>query len=122
MNKLTFITGNKAKAEQLGRHLQHPVEHLKLDLPEIQSLDLNEVVTEKVKSAYEQINSPVLVEDTALIFQALGKLPGTFIKFFLSELGNDGLTKILNGYSDRSATAKVCFGYYDGKEIKYFDA
>jgi hypothetical protein len=44
MIELTFITGNAAKAEQLGRHLDHPVAHKKLDLPEIQSLDLREII------------------------------------------------------------------------------
>jgi hypothetical protein len=37
---ITFITGNPVKAETLGRMLDHPVSHRRLDLVEIQSLDL----------------------------------------------------------------------------------
>ena len=121
MKDLTFITGNISKAEQLSRHLAHPVKHIKLDIPEIQSLDLHEVVEFKAKEAYKQINSTVLVEDTSLTFNALAKLPGPLIKWFLTELGNDGLCKILNSYTDRSAVAHVCFGLYDGKELKIFE-
>lgn len=121
MNKITFITGNAAKAEQLGRHLNYPVEHLKLDLPEIQSLHLEEIVEHKAKEAYKQIHSPVLVEDTSLVFSALGKLPGPLIKWFLTELKNEGLCKLLDVYKDRSAVARVVFGCYDGDKLQMFD-
>lgn len=121
IDSLTFITGNAAKAEQLGRHLEYPVTHHKLDLPEIQSLDLREIIEHKAKEAYGQIKSPILVEDTSLVFTALGKLPGPLIKWFLKELDNEGLCKLLDNYSDRSAFAQVCFGLYDGEELKVFE-
>lgn len=120
MKKITFITGNAAKAEQLGRHLDFPVLHQKLDLAEIQSLELAEIVEHKAKEAYRLIESPVLIEDTSLVFNALGKLPGPLIKWFLAELDNDGLCKILNGYQDRTAIAEVLFGYYDGEILLTF--
>ncbi len=118
---LTFITGNAAKAEQLGRHLEMPVHHQKIDLAEIQSLDLKEVVEHKAKEAYKFVQKPVLVEDTSLTFNALGKLPGPLIKWFLTELENAGLSKLLNGYTDHSAKAEVIFGLYDGSTMLFFD-
>ncbi len=118
---ITFITGNAAKAEQLGRHLDYPITHQKLDLAEIQSFDLKEIVAHKAAEAYKKVNSTVLVEDTSLIFHAFGRLPGPFIKWFLTELDNGGLCKILDGYQDRGARAEVCFGLYDGKELKIFE-
>lgn len=121
IKSLTFITGNAAKAEQLARHFDSiPVKHQKVDLAEIQSLELEEIIEHKVKEAYKIVKSPVLVEDASLIFHALGRLPGPLIKWFLHELDNDGLCKLLDGYHDRSATAQVMFGLYDGKEFKYF--
>lgn len=121
MQSITFITSNAAKAEQLGRHLDYPVTHKKLDLPEIQSLDLHEIIEHKAREAFKQVHGAVLVEDTALTFHAFGKLPGPLIKWFLAELNNEGLCKILNSYRDRSALAEVCFGLYDGKELKTFE-
>jgi non-canonical purine NTP pyrophosphatase (RdgB/HAM1 family) len=121
MQNITFITGNAAKAEQLGRHLEHPVAHKKLDLPEIQSLDLHEIIEHKTREAFKQVGGTVLVEDTSLTFKALGKLPGPLIKWFLTELNNEGLCKILNPYEDRTAVAEVCFGLYDGGELKIFE-
>lgn len=120
MEKLTFITGNAAKADQLARHLDMPVEHREIDLAEIQSLNLQDVVEHKAKEAYKFVGSPVLVEDTSLQLNALGKLPGPLIKWFLHELGNEGLCKLLDAYTDRTATAEVLFGVYDGKELKTY--
>ena len=118
---ITFITGNVAKAEQLGRHLAHPISHQKLDLVEIQSLDLHEIIEHKAKEAYKQVGGIVLVEDTSLTFNALGQLPGPLIKWFLTELDNTGLCKLLDAYDDRSAVAEVCIGLYDGKELRTFE-
>ena len=95
VNDLTFVTGNAAKAEQLRWHLPIPLHHQAVDLPEIQSLSLEEVVGHKAREAYKVIGSPVLVEDTALSFEALKGLPGPLIKWFLQELGNDGLCRLL---------------------------
>jgi non-canonical purine NTP pyrophosphatase (RdgB/HAM1 family) len=122
MKEMVFITGNVAKAEQLGRHLHYPVRHLRLDLLELQSLDLEEIIEHKAREAFKQVNSPVLVEDVSLTFNVLGRLPGPLIKWFLTELGNKGLCRLLEGHKDRGATAKVVFGYYDGKNLSVFDA
>ncbi len=121
VSNLTFITGNLSKAEELAYHLDFPVKHRSIDLYEIQSLDLKEIVQYKAKEAYKQAQSPVLVEDVSLTFHALGKLPGPLIKWFLIGLDNDGLCKLLNGYADRSATAQVMFGLYDGEKLHVFE-
>lgn len=112
---ITFITGNQAKAEQLAFHLDIPLAHHRLDLTEIQSLDLESVVRDKAERAYQILQKPVLVEDTSLIFPALGALPGPLIKWFLQELGNEGLVRLLEGHS-RKAIAEVQFGFHDGTQ------
>lgn len=120
MNKLTFITGNEMKAKQLSMHFQFPVEHTKLDLPEIQSLDLEEVVKDKAMRAYAIVGTPVLVEDVSFTLNALGSLPGPLIKWFLQSIKNDGICRLLDVYSDRTAIAEVCFGLCDGEQVYLF--
>lgn len=120
MQSLTFITGNSEKARLVNKYLDVPVTHKKIDLVEIQSLDLSVIIEEKAKEAYKYVQSPVLVEDTSLRFCALGRLPGPLIKWFLAELGTDGLCRLLDGYSDRSAEASVMFGLYDGQAFRAF--
>src|SRR3989344_6334820 len=112
MKDITFITGNQNKADYLAKYLGLPVKHVKLDLDEIQSLDLKEIVEHKVKQAYEIIKSPVIVEDVSLEFAALGRLPGPFIKFFVEEVPFQIICNMITGQT-RKATAKSVFGYYD---------
>lgn len=120
MKKLTFITGNAGKAKYLSDYFHMPVDHLKLDLHEIQSLDLKEVVEDKARRAYEIVKSPVLVEDVSLVFHGLKKLPGPLIKWFLETLGNDGLCKLLDNVGDRSAFAEVEFAICDENGVHTF--
>ena len=82
MTKVTFITGNPKKAEFLAKYLGLVVAHQKIDLDEIQSLDLRAIAGHKARQAFEVIGSPVLVEDVGLTFKSLGNLPGSFIKWF----------------------------------------
>ena len=120
MKDVVFITGNQAKADYLSKYLGHPVEHVKVDLDEIQSLDLKEVVQHKMLQAYAKVGRPVLVDDAALEFVALGRLPGTLIRWFLEELKLEGMCRLLDG-KDRGAVARTVMGYYDGKEDHYFE-
>lgn len=120
MKKLTFITGNAGKAKYLSDYFHVQVEHIKLDLHEIQSLDLNEVVMDKARRAFEIVKSPVLVEDVSLVFSGLKKLPGPLIKWFLETLGNDGLCGLLNKFDDRSAFAEVEFAICDERGVHTF--
>ncbi|HUS26282.1 MAG TPA: non-canonical purine NTP pyrophosphatase [Nevskiaceae bacterium] len=122
MKDITFITGNQGKANYLAKWLGIPMSHKKLDLDEIQSLDLQEVVEHKVRQAYGRMQSPVLVEDVALTFTAMGRLPGTLIKWFLEELDVDGLCKLADGLQHRNAEAAIMYALFDGKALHTFEA
>ncbi len=120
MLDVTFITGNAKKAEYLSKYLGINVEHEKIDLDEIQSLSLREIIEHKARQAYERVKKPVLVEDVSLEFSALSKLPWPFIKFFEQELWLDGLCRLLDG-KDRNAKANCTFWYFDWTEVKIFE-
>jgi inosine triphosphate pyrophosphatase len=51
----------------------------KIDLPELQG-EPEEVSSEKCVLAAQKVRGPVLVEDTSLCYNALGGLPGVYIK------------------------------------------
>lgn len=121
MMDLTFITGNINKAEELKQVLSIPIGHVKLDLEEIQSLILSEIVEHKVKQAYEKLGKPVLVEDTSLEFKDMNGLPGPFIKWFLKTVGDEGLCKMIKSFPTREAIAISMFGYYDGTSFEVFE-
>ena len=124
---VTFITGNKNKAEYLEKLLGLKIKHQKIDLDEIQSLNLEEIVEHKVKQAYAILKSPVLVEDVGLFFNDLGGLPGPFIKYFVDNVPFEKICKMIGSVKNegekenRKAVAKCVFGYFDGENLKLFE-
>src|SRR5579859_4134058 len=58
MKEIIFVTGNQKKADYLRELLEYPLTHQKLDLDEIQSLDLKKVVEHKLHQAYERVQKP----------------------------------------------------------------
>jgi len=117
---VTFITGNQHKADQLALYLGFPVDHVKLDLDEIQSLDLREIIEHKVRHAYEKIHTSVLVEDVSLEFEALGGLPGPFIRFFVDAVPLETMCRMIDGQT-RKAVARCAYGYYNGTTVQIFE-
>jgi non-canonical purine NTP pyrophosphatase (RdgB/HAM1 family) len=121
MQSITFITGNQKKADYMRKLLGMPIEHIRLDLDEIQSLDLREVVEHKARQAYAKVQKPIIVEDVALEFEALGRLPGTFIKFFIEEMSHEDICRLLDGRS-RRAIGRCGYGYCDIDGFTYFES
>lgn len=117
----TFITGNVHKAKYVAAWLGTDVPHRALDLDEIQTLDLHQLLTHKAKQAYQLLKTPVLVEDAQLSFAALGGLPGPFIKWFLDSLGVEGLARLVHSQTDHTAHGKICYALYDGKDMRFFE-
>jgi non-canonical purine NTP pyrophosphatase (RdgB/HAM1 family) len=117
---ITFITGNAHKADYVARHLGTAINHQKVELPEIQELDVEKLIRTKAEAAYHQIHRPILVEDASLTIRGLGRLPGPFVKWFESEIGNEGICRLVDGLGDRRATASVIFGLYDGRTFHSF--
>ncbi|KAF9148831.1 nucleoside triphosphate pyrophosphohydrolase ham1, partial [Mortierella sp. AD010] len=110
-----FVTGNKNKLSEmqdlLGDHFQ--LDNISIDLPEIQGSSI-EVAKEKCRKAAEIAKGPVYVEDSGLGFGALNGLPGPYIKWFLDGVGIEGLVKMLDGYTDKSAVASCTVAYSAG--------
>ena len=96
-----------------GGDLPFEVTAQKLDLPELQG-EPEAIAADKCRAAAALVGGPVMTEDTSLCFNALGGLPGPYIKWFLAALGPAGLPKLLAGFDDRSGYAQCIFAYCDG--------
>lgn len=120
MKTPVYITSNKGKAKFLAKYLGVPLEHQSLEIDEIQSLDLKEVVYHKVREAYQKVGQPVLVEDISLEISSLGRLPGPLIKWFLEDLSSEQICRLADG-GDRRAVGRCMFGYFDGENERYFE-
>ena len=123
---LVFITSNENKLREvieiLGEKFPWKIVAKKIDLPEFQG-EPDEISIEKCKIAAKKVNGPVIVEDTCLCFNALGGMPGPYIKWFLDKLKPKGLHRLLTGWEDKSAYALCTFAFSSGQptdEIKLF--
>jgi len=102
--------------------LECNLSQIELDLLEIQTTDLHELVKFKLRQAYEHVQAPVIVEDTSLYFEAWNELPGPLVKFFLKNIGLTGMVRALDEFSNNSASADCCLGFTkDGKSIHLFE-
>jgi len=126
---ITFVTGNKKKAEEVRRILssgstQFPfaIANHKVDLPELQG-DPLEIAREKCALAAKEVKGAVITEDTSLCFSALNGLPGPYIKWFLDRNGLHGLNDMISFSEDKSGYAQtvVAFCPQPGKEVITFD-
>ena len=113
---LVFVTSRAEKATEATR-LGFDVERLDVDLPEPQALDPSEIVDAKARAAYALLERPVLVEDSGLAVRAWGGFPGALVKWLEKSAGVAALAKMLDAYSDRSATAVCAIAYCDGGEV-----
>nr|XP_023405834.1 inosine triphosphate pyrophosphatase isoform X1 [Loxodonta africana] len=115
--KIVFVTGNSKKLEEviqiLGDKFPCTLVAQKIDLPEYQG-EPDEISIQKCQEAACQVQGPVLVEDTCLCFNALGGLPGPYIKWFLEKLKPEGLHQLLAGFEDKSAYALCTFALSTG--------
>ncbi|KAI8912137.1 inosine triphosphate pyrophosphatase [Entophlyctis helioformis] len=110
---VVFVTGNENKLREVRAIVgdSMPLTAQKVDLPELQGPSTQYVSFEKARTAAALLGTPVLTEDTALCFEAMGGLPGPYIKWFLESLGHDGLNRMLAGFGDTRAYALCTFAY-----------
>ena len=119
LEKFKFVTGNPNKVREAGEILNLALESVKIEeLVEIQTPDLEEVIRHKAREAYDNLKCPVMVEDSGLVFRAWNGLPGALVKWFEETVRCQGMLKMIDGFSDREATAICCFALYDGKDLQ----
>ena len=119
LDELVFVTSNLGKLREAEAVLGRALDHSGLDLPEVQTLDLREVVRSKAAMAFERLRRPVLVEDTGLELVGLNGFPGPLVRWLLTSVGPEGIAKIALCFSDPGATARCLVCATDGTEDVY---
>jgi inosine triphosphate pyrophosphatase len=130
---VVFVTSNANKIQEVQAMLGASgstsscsvgidLRHQAAELPELQGEPLD-ICRQKCLIAAERLQCAVLVEDTGLCFNALGGLPGPYIKHFLDKTGHEGLNNLLAAYEDKSAYALCIFGFCKGpgEEVHLFE-
>lgn len=120
MSTVYLVTGNPNKLREWHRMLpadtQIQLEPLDVNIAEIQSLNLTEIITDKAHKAFAAATGPVIVEDISAGLDKLGGLPGPFIKYFEEALGKGALHTLAQDEST-PAMLTATMAYYDGTTL-----
>lgn len=121
MDEIVFVTHNKGKIASAERSLKG-IRFITYDyvLEEPRSYDLKEIVTAKVKQAYEMVQRPCIALDSGFFIEELNGFPRAFVNFALETIGIKGILKLMEGKINRKCSFKECLAYHDGKKIRYF--
>ncbi|HUF77739.1 MAG TPA: non-canonical purine NTP pyrophosphatase, partial [Thermoanaerobaculia bacterium] len=124
---LAFVTGNPDKLAEARRIWTAgdagdrglSFEAVALELPEIQSLDLLEVLRAKGAEAFRRLRRPLVVEETGLEIEAFNGFPGPLVKWLLAALGPEGMARAALTVAERegktgAAVARCMTLYLDG--------
>lgn len=125
---LTYVTSNDRKFAEAQRIFPH-IQRLSVELPEIQSLNNREVIRAKLSAVKEKVPDAkdriIIVEDGANYFEGFGKnslLPGTLVKYFLDELGAEGLWKIAQAFEVKHGHIELMVGVLEqGAQESFFE-
>lgn len=138
---IIFITGNEGKRREVSEILgdQFNVINIKLDLPEIQSISVEEVIAEKIKYALKMsktkkifaeikdkfsamgitINSikdiNIICEDSGFYIKQMNNFPGALIKWYYEAVNNEGIIK---QNKNSEAETKCVIGLVQNGRIK----
>ncbi len=110
-----LVTGNAGKLAEARRIVGAGLEAVLLDLPEVQSLDLGEVLRAKAAAAWEKLRRPLVVEETGLELGALRGFPGPLVKWMLAAVGAEGIARTALALGDPTARAVCLLEWTDGE-------
>lgn len=121
--ELKFITGNIGKFDEARALIGDSLIRVDIDLPEIQSLDPQEVIQFKLTTAQAQVSGPFIVEDASVNLEAFNGFPGPLMKWLELAIGNDGIAETCRKLGNYTAEHRVTYGYYSvAGDIRFFEA
>lgn len=99
MHSVVLITSNPQKAKEIAIALEPygiALTHQAIDLPEIQSNRLEDVIIDKVSKAYAVVQQPVIVDDAGIYFSEYKEFPGVYSRYMFMALDFAGLFKLID--------------------------
>ena len=121
---LLFVTSNPNKALEVKKILNKNginFQHRDASYQEIQSSSLKTIATESARCLYEQLKTPLFIEDSGLFIEQLGGFPGPYSSYILKTIGNSGVLKLMSNITNRSSKFESVVAYVENdKDIHLF--
>jgi non-canonical purine NTP pyrophosphatase (RdgB/HAM1 family) len=114
-----LVTGNPDKLAEARRLFGSHLQAVELDLPEIQGLDLLEVLDAKAEEAWNRLQQPLVVEETGLDLAALHGFPGPLVKWMLEAVGADGIARTALALGETGVVARCALLYRDAERTVF---
>ena len=111
--KLKVITSNPGKVAEYARSfadLGIGMEHYRLPYDEVQTSDLEEVVSKGMDEIERKGVRDYIIDDSGLFVDALKGFPGVWSAYAQKTIGNPGILKLMEGVGDRGAEFRCCIG------------
>ena len=103
---ITYVTGNKYKIE-LAQRILGPLEvnvvQKKIYCPEIQDNKIENVSKFSAKYASNELNTPVIKNDSGLIIEGLNGFPGPYTAYVEDTLTEEGILRLMKDIKNRNA-------------------
>lgn len=122
--KIRFMSGNEHKIAEVRRILNPvgvEIVPVSKKIEELQTLDVEALVRDKLTKAFGVIGRPLFVEHTGLYLSGLNGLPAGLTQIFWDKLEADRFAELVVGLGDSKVTAKTVLGYCDGRDIYLFE-
>lgn len=109
-----MVTGNMGKwkiASDIFKKYNVKLLHYKMDTPEIQSFDIEEVSKYSALYAAKELNKSVIKSDVGYYISSLNGFPGPFLKYINHYLTSEEIIKIMRGKKNRNIILKECLTF-----------
>ena len=124
METVTMVTGNIGKWEiatdifsKYGVELQQE----KIETPEIQAYDVEEVSKYSAIYAANKLNKCVIKSDVGYYIEELNGFPGPFLKYVNNMLTSEDILKLMENKKNRTINLKECLTFATPNgEVKQF--
>ncbi len=121
--EIRFVSGNQFKIDETKEIMKgsgHTIIPFDKKIEELQTLDVTNLVKDKLLKAFNFIGRPLFVEHTGLYIKYLNDFPGGLTQIFWDRLNADKFAELVGNLPDTTVVAITTIGYCDGMKIHYF--
>lgn len=114
MKKVIMVTGNLGKwkiASDIFKKYNVELLHKKMDTPEIQSHDVEEVSKYSAEYAAKKLNKPIIKSDVGYYIEALNGFPGPFLRYINDYLSSEEILRLMEDKENRVIYLKECLTF-----------
>ncbi len=123
-NGICIVSENEGKIRELNATLRgYGIKLRKCAAKkiEIQSDSIEEIAKFAALQAYSEIKAPLIVDDSALLIEALNGFPGPYSSYVYERLGLRGIIKLMEDIKNRRACFVTALAYIDAHGMEVFE-